>query len=249
MSMPRIVVPVMKKRSSVAISAEDDDAPLPDAAAGPVLSFLGPASTLLGTLQLDDPFASMSQADKDALNLAGISASAGGAGGVGGAAAVTKEEVLLRPLKRIKSSAQQAAAAAASPSGPCLLSGLPEELLHEICLSETMCSPEGGVGLSMLSRTCTAFGKPEKKGELAMLQKWAQQYCKLAGVRRLPVTMGEHWCWPRMLSWLSVGVRVGPQHGLKTIKEGIAAAKGKQDATEADGGAAVEGSVVVLLVD
>jgi hypothetical protein len=274
----------MKKRSSVAISAEDDDAPLPDAAAGPVLSFLGPASTLLGTLQLDDPFASMSQADKDALNLAGIfcgrlvqrlaqlgvgdgqlgpfhlpsvqpsgaaqlwgiSASAGGAGGVGGAAAVTKEEVLLRPLKRIKSSAQQAAAAA-SPSGPCLLSGLPEELLHEICLSETMCSPEGGVGLSMLSRTCTAFGKPEKKGELAMLQKWAQQYCKLAGVRRLPVTMGEHWCWPRMLSWLSVGVRVGPQHGLKTIKEGIAAAKGKQDATEADGGAVVEDIVVVLV--
>ena len=80
-----------------------------------------------------------------------------------------------------------------------------------------------------------------------MLQKWAQQYCKLAGVRRLPVTMGEHWCWPRMLSWLSVGVRVGPQHGLKTIKEGIAAAKGKQDATEADGGDVAEGSVVVLL--
>jgi hypothetical protein len=42
-------------------------------------------------------------------------------------------------------------------------------------------------------------------------------------------------------------VRVGPQHGSKTIKEGIAAAKGKQDAPEADGGAVMEGSVVVLL--
>ena len=40
----------------------------------PVLSFLGPASALLGALQEEegDPLASMSQADKDALNLAAI---------------------------------------------------------------------------------------------------------------------------------------------------------------------------------
>ena len=40
--------------------------------AGPVLSFLGPASALLVALQQDGPLASMSQADKDALNLAAI---------------------------------------------------------------------------------------------------------------------------------------------------------------------------------
>jgi hypothetical protein len=81
----------------------------------------------------------------------------------------------------ISADAQQAAGA--NPSRLCLLTELPEELLHAICLAPTMCSPEGGVSLSMLSRTCTAFGKPEKKGELAMLPQWAQQYCKTAGVR------------------------------------------------------------------
>ena len=45
-------------------------APSPDTATGPVLSFLSPASALLGALQQDDPRASMSQADKDALTLA-----------------------------------------------------------------------------------------------------------------------------------------------------------------------------------
>jgi len=45
-------------------------APTPPSPNGPVLSFLSPASALLGALQQDDPLASMSQADKDALTLA-----------------------------------------------------------------------------------------------------------------------------------------------------------------------------------
>ena len=44
--------------------------PTPPSPNGPVLSFLSPASALLGALQQDDPLGSMSQADKDALTLA-----------------------------------------------------------------------------------------------------------------------------------------------------------------------------------
>jgi hypothetical protein len=47
-------------------------APTPPPPNGPVLSFLGPASALLGALQQDDPLASMSQADKDARTLAAM---------------------------------------------------------------------------------------------------------------------------------------------------------------------------------
>ena len=102
--------------------------------------------------------------------------------------------------------------------------------------------------MSMLSRTCTVMGKAEKKGDLPLLARLAQQYCKDAGVCRLPVTMGDGWCWLRMLGWLSEAVRVGgPQHGPKTIREGVAAAKRKQTAIEMDGGVIVEGRVVVLV--
>ena len=94
---------------------------------------------------------------------------------------------------------------------PCLLVDLPPELLHSICLSQTMCSPEGGVSLSLLSRTCTAFGKADKKGGTALVSQWSQRFCKEAGVRRLPLTMGDGWCWSRMLCWLSQAVRVGAQ--------------------------------------
>ena len=129
----------------------------------------------------------------------------------------------------------------------CLLLDLPLELLHSICLSKTMCSPEGGVSLSLLSRTCTVFGKAAVKGELSMLSQWSQRLCKEAGVRRLPLTMGDGWCWSRMLSWLSQAVRVGAQCELKTIKAGVEAARGKQEEIEGDGGALVEGSVLVLV--
>ena len=102
------------------------------------------------------------------------------------------------------------------------------ELVHSICLSKTMCSPEGGVALGLLSQTCTVFGKADKKGGTALVSQWTQQYCKEAGVRRLPLTMGDGWCWPRMLSWLSQAVRVGAQCELKTIKAGVEAARGEQ---------------------
>ena len=136
---------------------------------------------------------------------------------------------------------------AASPSRPCLLTDLPVELVHSICLSKTMCSPEGGVSLSLLSRTCTVFGKADKKGGTALVSQWTQQYCKEAGVRRLPLTMGDGWCWSRMLSWLSQAVRVGAQCELKTIKAGVEAARGKQEEIKGDGGDLVEGSVLVLV--
>jgi hypothetical protein len=135
----------------------------------------------------------------------------------------------------------------ASPSRPCLLLDLPVELVHSICLSKTMCSPEGGVSLSLLSRTCTVFGKAAKTGGTALLAQWTQQYCKEAGVRRLPLTMGDVWCWSRMLSWLSQAVRVGAQCELKTIKAGVAAAWGKQDEIHLVEGHLVEGSVLVLV--
>ena len=66
------------KRLADAITPEDGGATWPDAApsplppTGPVLSFLGPASALLCALQQDDPLASMSEADKDTLNLAAM---------------------------------------------------------------------------------------------------------------------------------------------------------------------------------
>jgi parallel beta-helix repeat protein len=50
-----------------------------------------------------------------------------------------------------------------------------------------------------------------------------------------------------MLSWLSQAVRVGAQCELKTIKQGVAAAWGKQEELEGVGGALVEGSVLVLV--
>ena len=95
-----------------------------------------------------------------------------------------------------------------------------------------MCSPEGGVSLSLLSRTCTVFGKADKKGGTALVSQWTRQYCKEAGVRRLPLTMGDGWCWSRMLSWLSQAVRVGAQCELKTIEAGVDAARGKQEVIE-----------------
>ena len=73
----------------------------------------------------------------------------------------------------------------ASPGRLCLLLDLPVELLHSICLSQTMCSTEGGVSLSLLSRTCTVFGKTDKKGGLSLVSQRTQQFCKEAGVRRL----------------------------------------------------------------
>ena len=66
-----------RKRPADDITPDDDGGgagpaatPTPPSPNGPVLSFLRPASALLGALQQDDPLASMSQADKDALTLA-----------------------------------------------------------------------------------------------------------------------------------------------------------------------------------
>ena len=68
--------PGSRKRLADAITPEDggsgSTAELPPSSTGPVLSFLSPASALLVALQQDDPLASMSQADKDALSLAAI---------------------------------------------------------------------------------------------------------------------------------------------------------------------------------
>jgi parallel beta-helix repeat protein len=50
-----------------------------------------------------------------------------------------------------------------------------------------------------------------------------------------------------MLSWLSQAVRVGPQCELKTIEEGVEAARGKQEEIEADGADLMEGSMLVLV--
>ena len=61
---------------------------------------------------------------------------------------------------------------AQEPNTPCLLVDLPLELVHNTCISKTMCSPEGGVGLSMLSTTCTFFGKADKNGGLSLLSQW-----------------------------------------------------------------------------
>ena len=67
-----------RKRPADDITPEDGGtsgpaaAPPPASPTSPVLSFLRPASALLGALQQDDPLASMSQADRDTLNLAAI---------------------------------------------------------------------------------------------------------------------------------------------------------------------------------
>jgi hypothetical protein len=113
----------------------------------------------------------------------------------------------LRPSKRVKPSSSHLS----------YLLELPEELLDSICLSQTMCSPEGGRALSLLSRACSAFGKAKVKKELAFVAQMASAKCKEAGVRRLPVAMGDNWCWPRMVSCLSQCVRVGPHHAHKAI--------------------------------
>ena len=62
-------------------------------------------------------------------------------------------------------------------------------------------------------------------------------------MRRLPLTMGDGWCWFRMLSWLSQAVRVGAQCELKTIEAGVDAARRKQKCIFL----LVEGSVLVLV--
>ena len=153
--------------------------------------------------------------------------SAAAASGDGGAAAAVQEEEEGRLLQPLKLNRVLESNNVQEPSTPCLLVDLPVELLHSICLSQAMCSPEGGVSLSLLSRTCTVFGKADKKGGTALVSQWTRQYCKEAGVCRLPLTMGDRWCWSRMLSWLShsTTVRVGghgaTQGGHVTIAQGV----------------------------
>jgi hypothetical protein len=108
-----------------------------------------------------------------------------------------------------------------------------------------MCITEGGVAVAMLARTCTFFGKPEGKpaGALSFAAQRAHEMCKELGVCRLPLSMGEGWCWSRMLGWANSAVRVGPQHEHKTITAGLKAAKVKQ--AEVELGA--HGSLLVLV--
>jgi hypothetical protein len=114
---------------------------------------------------------------------------------------------------------------------PCLLLDLPTELVSCVCLSKTMQdSPEGGVSLSLLARTCTVFGKPSQKGDLSLVAKDAQEMCKQRGVRRLPLKKSDDWCWPRLLSWMSQAVYVGATHHSKTIRQGVDTAQFAEDA-------------------
>jgi parallel beta-helix repeat protein len=191
----------------------------------------------------------MSQADKDALSLAGALCCSL-------VERMDQLKLLLdssrHPRVQPSTVAQLLCPPVASEASPrssslCPLTDLPVELLHSICLSKTMCSPEGGRSLSMLSRTCTIFGKVATQGGLSLVTQLAQTFCKDGGVCRLPMTMGDFWCWSRMLSWLSQSVRVGPQHELVTIQHGVDAAWEKGDAIEAAGGHLVEGSVLVLV--
>ena len=122
-----------------------------------------------------------------------------------------------------------------------------------LSLLATPC-PVGARALSLVARTCKLVGlkgQLDGKGKASvvpsMAMKIAQEACKELGVRRLPLTMGDRWCWSRMLSWLSQAVRVGAQCGLKTIKAGFEAAQEKQEEIENAGGALVEGSVLVLV--
>ena len=251
--------------------------------AGPVLSFLGPASALLVALQQDGPLASMSQADKDALNLAaifcgrlatrmeqlGITVGDGelgpchrprvqpstaaqlwvpsGAGKHGDAvdsAAGEGLQRILQPLKRGPFHPSHDTDGSTISCHPCLLICLPSEILHSIC---TPSSPVRADSLSLLARTCTLFGKAAVKGGLSLSSQCAQAYCWTLGVRRLPLTMGDGWCYPRMLSWLSQAVRVGAQCELKTIRAGVEFAAERQCAVDDADGDLLEGSVLVLV--
>jgi hypothetical protein len=128
-------------------------------------------------------------------------------------------------------------------------------MIYEICRTQAMCSPEGGQGLAMLTCTCTFFGKPEAEpgkpgkpaGTLSFAVQRAQEICKELGVCRLPLSMGEGWCWSRMVGWASSAVRVGPQHEHKTIVAGLKAAKARQAEVEGSKGSVAEGSLLVLV--
>ena len=122
-----------------------------------------------------------------------------------------------------------------------------------LALLATPC-PIGARALSLMARTCKLVGL---KGQLdnlskdstepSMVVQIAQDACKELGVHRLPLAMGDDWCWSRMLSWLSQAVRVGAQCELKTIEDGVDAADGKVDLIKDDGDVLVESSLLVLV--
>ena len=111
-----------------------------------------------------------------------------------------------------------------------------------LALLATPC-PVGARALSLMARACKLVGLKGQLNNLgkdstepSMVVQIAQDACKELGVRRLPLTMGDRWCWSRMLSWLSEAVRVGAQCGLKTIEDGVEAARRKQEEIEGEGG-------------
>jgi hypothetical protein len=120
-----------------------------------------------------------------AAQLWGPSAAAASGDGGGAAAVQEKEECLLQPLKRSHVHQSNGVQAVDDPSRPCLLTDLPVELVHSICLSKGVSSPEGGVSLILLSRTCTVkgsvavFAEPGVYGEgMTRLQRGGQYVCK-----------------------------------------------------------------------
>ena len=145
--------------------------------------------------------------------------------------------------------------ASAPSSTPLSFMTINLDCIASVLSSRTMCmDPDGARCLALMARCCRLIGL---KGQLdgkgkdspapSIVVKIAQDACAELGVRRLPLSMGDGWCWSRMLAWASDAVRVGSMCKLKTIKEGVIAAEKKQRSVEQVSGILAEGSGLVLV--